>query len=161
MALFFDGASECTLCGRVMRQRTEAIICFPAFISNHRDPLWQIHDGCFHRDCFERHPLAPMMLQRLSEWERGREEWPPHCPGCRNRILDADEVFSFPHLVESPRDPLHAYNFKHYHRNCLVALPDLDNLERLLLQLQDSGAWGGDGLQRLIRDLQRLRRRGA
>lgn len=117
MALILRGKSVCPLCDQLI-QPDDEIVGFPPFAGEPGDPLHIFNDAGFHQACFDRHPLAGQVLERL----QAIPEWPaggPSCAVCDRQIADPDEHFGLYHLSDDPTSPLILYNDLHMHRSCL------------------------------------------
>lgn len=151
MAIFIPGM-RCALSGREIRSADEAIV-FPAFVSNELDPLHVFSDSVMHVDAFRAHPLA---AQAQARYEEARQRTAPGkraCLICQQLITDPDNYVGLGFLIDEPAHPLSRFNYAHFHRSCLSSWSQLPELIQHLDQLDRSGLWKGEGLQRMIRNL--------
>jgi hypothetical protein len=117
MALIIRGKTTCPLCGQIIHADDE-IVSFPPFVGEPGDPLHLFSDAGFHKYCFERHPLAGQVIERL----KAIPTWPvggPECAVCGRQISLPDEHFGLYRLTDDPASPLYRFNDLHMHRACL------------------------------------------
>ena len=151
MATFVPGI-RCSISGRAIPSADQAV-AFPAFIANEADPLYVFSDAVVHIDAFRAHPLSAEVQSRYEEARARSAPTNRQCVICQNLIQDPEDYLGLGHLVSEPSHPLSGFNYAHFHKHCLsqwMALPDL--IARLN-SLEDSGAWKGHALKRLVNQL--------
>lgn len=149
MAIFVTGKSVCGLCHSVIETQS-TLAMFPPFVVNRKDPLSIFNDGCFHRECVFKHPLAQMAEKVAQATIQSRKPANRQCSVCKVEITDPDNYLACGFLTSDQQDPLSELNFAHFHRSCLRRYPDLLNLSRLLGQRLESTEWEGPGLTILL-----------
>ncbi|MGE5417560.1 MAG: hypothetical protein ACM3UZ_12560 [Acidobacteriota bacterium] len=150
MALIFLGMT-CTICGKPIND-LEDIVAFSDFVANKIDPLYMFSDAAFHRECFEKHPLAEQALLRDQKGNR----WTPKgyfCDICGELISTPNEYFNAGYFTDDMSDPLYPFNSLHAHRQCIKEWPETPRLLKLVVQLQRSGNWEGEALEYVIKVL--------
>lgn len=149
MAIVLRGKTECRICGEVLDEDDE-ICAFPALISNQADPLFELNDCAFHKNCFRNSPLSQRLLAILNAWEKKTES--RECILCSTIITDPDDYFIFPYFGEGI---LHDQSFAQFHRSCLSNWSELGTCIEELMRLNEIGSWGGDTLDKLIEVLRK------
>lgn len=148
MAIFVPGM-RCAISGRTINSASEAV-AFPPFVANEADPLYVFSDAVVHAEVFRTHPLAAEIQGRLEEARQRTAPGSRRCLICGQLVTDPDNYLGLGHLVEDRAHPLYRFNYAHFHRSCLAARSGLPDLMRELDELDQSGAWKGDGLKRLM-----------
>ena len=126
---------------------------FSPFVGNEADPLHVFSDAVIHADVFWTHPLAAKAQARYDEALQRTAPGNRRCLICRQLVTDPDNYLGLGHLVEDRAHSLYRFNYAHFHLSCLAAWPGLLGLITELHELEKSGAWKGDGLKHLLRDL--------
>jgi hypothetical protein len=152
VAIFIPGA-RCPISGMVIESSKDAVL-FPPFVGNKADPLYVFSDAVIHVDAFRAHPLAAKVEARLAEARDRSGPGKRPCFVCGTQILDHHDYLGLGHLVEDASHPLWSYNYAHFHRHCVFAWPKTSELVAELAALDQSGAWEGDVLKRLIDELE-------
>ncbi|MFN0113010.1 MAG: hypothetical protein ACKVZH_29470 [Blastocatellia bacterium] len=152
MAVFIIGKTRCPFCKQTIAEGQE-FISFPPFVPNEFDPLWVFNDNVFHIDCFNREPLSSKAELRFQEFKQKVSYDNRVCIICSKQIMDPDDYFTLGHLTENKKEALFKYNYLLAHRSCLAGWTELPVLCQELEQLNQSGVWGGKGLERLIAEL--------
>jgi hypothetical protein len=149
MAIIIRGM-PCRICGHAMEERDE-LVGFPPFVTNASDPLIFFSDGAFHEECFNAHPLAEAVVERLEEGRRAAKPWPPTCRVCGQTVTDHNDLFGTGHLSANPDDPLCEFNHVFAHESCVREWTRREALERLLKAAIASGEWTGGHPEDLLR----------
>jgi hypothetical protein len=117
------------------------------------DPLWIFSDGVFHADCFHREPLAHKVQSRYQELQRRNGPGNRFCVVCKKEIEDPNDYLTLGYLTEDEKHQLYKYNYTQAHRSCLAKWLELPQIYKELKKLNESGAWGGSSLGRLLAEL--------
>lgn len=152
MAVFIVGKTSCPLCERIIEEG-EAVVSFSPFVANELDPLWIFSDGVFHAACFYREPLAQKAQLRYQELQRRTGPGNRFCVVCEEEIKYPDDYLTLGHLTEDETHPLYRFNYTQAHRSCLAKWPELSGLCKELKEFNESEAWGGSSLERLLAQL--------
>jgi predicted nucleic acid-binding Zn ribbon protein len=152
MALLVRGVSTCPICGRVI-EADDAVVSFPAFVANSKDPLHRFSDASFHERCIEQDPdgrraqaVAHEVIDRLGPGHRA-------CAVCSEEISDPDDYFTFGYLTSDSDRPAFAFNYVQLHRSHIGSWPELRAAIAALDDLRRSGEWEGPALGSLIEEL--------
>lgn len=147
-----NGITQCGLCGHSIRDRDE-IISFWAFVSNQADPLWIFSDKAFHRSCFLANPYAELALSVYEDWlQKGSNKI---CVVCHQIIVNPDDYIGFGLLTSDKNEDIYRYNNLHFHRQHVSQWVELPQAYHLLEAYQSSRKWIGDGLKRLLQELEK------
>lgn len=159
MSVFVDGM-ECRLCGKPMSSN-DKLKAFGPFVSNDADPLSVFHDGTFHLDCFENHPLAQdaVKLYELVEANGKPEKRVSFITGAL--IDDPTDYLPLGHLTSDEGDKLYEFNFAHFRKSELAGWERLDELVLLLSSAKDSEQIKGRGIDWIIEQLKSIQERSA
>ena len=117
MAIYLDGATVCPICSQVIHGAEEAV-CYPPFIENERDELRFIHDGSFHKECLDRHPLSERIYARLNIYENALKNL-NRCIICASPVTSPDECFALGFFTYAPDNSLYRFNYRICHCGCL------------------------------------------
>ncbi|HJQ59196.1 MAG TPA: hypothetical protein VJ890_19980 [Vineibacter sp.] len=139
----------CSLCGERIEER-DPVAMFPAFISNELDPCYQFSDGAFHEACFRAHAHAADMLRLVETLFSKSGPGKRQCAVCRNEILHYTEYVSTEYLSGRDGDPLHTFNYFHFHRACLANWESRQRFIDVARAAIASGSWKGPSLAWLI-----------
>lgn len=153
MAVFVEGMA-CTLCGKPMHGGQD-LVAFESFVPNLLDPIAAFNDGVFHVACFRAHPLADQAVARSNEVQERALDRPPRCAICERTIGDPDDYLAFGHLIADQTHPLFPYNYLQVHLSCLQDWPETPRVQKLLEDLQRSGAWEGPALTNLLAQMEK------
>ncbi len=154
MAIFIPG-SKCAITGRPIEMARDATM-FPSFISNKNDPLYIFNDAIVCTVEFHKHPLSRKALARYNEYIEKNSPERRICYICNKPILFADEYLGLGHLTDESSNPLHQFNYAHFHRSCLIKWTGLPKLIHDIEIMDQSGEWGGDSLKFLLKDIRNL-----
>ncbi len=132
---------------------SQGLVSFPAFVGNEADPLLKFSDATFHEECFRRDPSARVVEDRVREARASCEPSRRRCRVCDQPITKPDEYFGLGHLTSDQSHALHAFNYAHLHRVCLGRWKDLALVRTFAAKQLALGAWKGDGMRRLLREL--------
>jgi hypothetical protein len=157
MAIVIRGKSKCVLCGNLLRDGDE-VVSFSPFVSNELDPLWKFSDAGFHVNCFHQDALSEKAQQRYEELRNHVGLGNRTCVVCKTEITDPDDYFAVGHLTDDREHPLYRYNYVQAHRSCLPQWSELSQLSGLIEDVQKSGAWRGQALKTLLRELKEAAR---
>lgn len=124
-------------------------------MSNQADPLHVFSDAVVHVEAFRKHPLAAKAQIRYEEFRRRTAPKARLCFICGQQITDPDDYLGVGYLAEDVNHSLNRFNYAHFHRSCLAGWPELSTLIRNLENFDQSGAWKGDGLKWLIKELRK------
>lgn len=155
MALLFYNKTQCVICHQIIEEH-QRIITFPPFVANKLDPLIIFNDGVVHFDCFNKHPLHKDAKLRLALIENAKKGG-RICDCCHEKIAKPDDYFTVGFLTGKNDSPLAKYNFLQLHKSCINNFKEIQQLTDLLLELDNSGMWGGDTLKRLLKDIENSR----
>lgn len=145
---------RCVISGRTIGSVDDAVM-FPPFVSNQADPLFVFSDAVVHAEAFRRHPLAAAAQARYEETRQRTGPGKRICFSCERQIVDPDDHLAAGFLIDDESHPLYRFNYAQFHRSCLAEWPELSSLVRNLEEFDQSGAWKGDGLKWLIKELRR------
>ena len=67
MAIVIIDASECPLCGQVLREDEPLVMTSP-FIEDPNHPLWRFHDAAMHKSCFLAWSERPLFIQTFNSY---------------------------------------------------------------------------------------------
>ena len=148
MAIFIPGM-RCAISGRSIEAASDAVV-FPPFVANEADPIYVFNDAVVHADEFRAHYLSADAQTRLEEARRRTAPDNRRCFVCGRPILEPEDYIGVGHLVSDQSHSLFGFNYAHFHRSCLAAWRGLPGLVADLEKLDQSGAWKGDGLKRII-----------
>jgi len=154
MAIFIPGI-RCAISGQTIESADDAVV-FSAFVSNQADPLHVFSDAVVHIETFRKHPLATKAQKRYEEFRMRTAPKARLCRICGRQITDPDDYFGLGFLVDNTSHQLYRFNYAHFHRSCLARWPERQTLIHHLESFDQSGAWQGDGLKWLIRQLRRV-----
>ena len=149
MGMTFKGLSECSLCGRVLREG-EALYGFPAFVGNESDPLYPYSDATFHAACLEVDPLGTAAARFVAdEWNNKTGPGRRHCAVCGIEPASYEEYEGWSYLAGAP-DPLSKFNFTHLHKTCVSRWEARREFIATAEEAITSGRWKGRGLAQII-----------
>lgn len=152
MAILILGKSVCSLCSRGITE-SDPVVSFGPFVANQLDPLWRFSDGVFHDQCFRKEPLAHKAIARQEELLRAAAPAGRRCRVCSQRIERPDDYILVPHLTDNPSSSAYDFNYSQFHRSCLRLWPHRVRLLSIIDELSRSGAWRGQALSMLRREL--------
>src|SRR5437016_4751198 len=151
MAIIVPGM-KCPLCDRPIAE-TDNIIAFPAFVSNHADPLWEFSDGVFHEECFAHHPLRE---SAAAAWGKVKAASVPDsrvCVVCAKSISSPEDYLFFGLLASDPSHPLHDFNLLHFHLSHISEWNDLERFLASATRPDVQRTWRGPSLEWLLRPI--------
>ncbi len=140
MALFFEGKSQCALCGSVIED-VNNVVLFPPLTSNMKEPLYIFSDNPMHATCLEQHPLREKALTIRQMYHDS------FLPGNRRCLIDGSPITSYEDtilinlLTSSESEELYRYNFKAINKSNLVKWQERHELIRLLKKFLQEGKW--------------------
>jgi len=158
MAILIEGM-KCSLCSRSMT-KSQATVSFSPFVSNEADPLFRFSDGVFHKECFQKEPLAEMAKARCVEVREQSIPENRRCRVCGKTIVNPDDYLPLGHLTNDRLHPLYQFNYTHLHRSCLHQWPDLGRVTDLAEKHLETGAWKGNGMRWILKALKSLDQKG-
>lgn len=142
MSVIILGQTRCAICAEIL-QKGDKIVSFSPFVTNRRDRLYRFSDSAFHRDCFDRDPLAAAASQRSEEVRRRGELGQRRCIVCGEQIVVPDDYFGVGFLTDETTSPLHKFNYFHIHRSHFNEWEHAKDFQSRIEAFQSSEAWEG------------------
>lgn len=146
MALVFRGRTRCWICGGVL-QAEDSIVMFPPFVGNRNDPMYPFSDSALHEGCFDAHPLAADVRNRVDQATPASART---CHLCRRDLTDLDDWFGLPAFGSVTDRLLQRVSAAQFHLSCLRAWPERTELGRRLRETYVQENWDWPGLLREI-----------
>ena len=153
MSIFIEGRTCCGICREPIGSHLE-LVAFSPFVANQNDPISVFNDGCFHKACFQSHPLSDQASEQSRVCLEVAKPRNRLCYLCGDSIDDPDNYIACGYLTGNTNDPLSRYNFAQFHRSCLLESPTRSFLAEQLIERLASGRWKGAGLVWLANALQ-------
>lgn len=150
--MFRPGVTRCSICGEVISS-SDPHVAFSHFVPNTHDRLIRFSGSIMHRSCFDDDPDSVAAWARWSETVKRLGPAGRVCAVCRDPVRDPDDHLTLGHLTEAEGHPLFRYNYTHLHRSHIWQWDALPEVVSNLETLDESDAWGGDSLKRLIDEL--------
>lgn len=153
MAMIILGLTACCICGEHIDE-ARSFTAFPAFVLNENDPIFMFSDSACHDECIDGHVLSTTLKQRFNYWQNSTGPGNRKCSVCREEISSPNDYFMIDFLAP---DGFSAskYNYTHLHLSHINEWEDSFAALREIEALKDSGEWGGEYLDNLIRQLKK------